>query len=393
VLRRAAGAYRTREPSPNGLLGNVAPSDAPALFDALEGKPASLRQVNTDLPFFKMQMPIVLENSGMIEAERIESYIAAGGYQALCQALHEMTPAAVVEEITGSGLRGRGGAGYPTGVNRAPSWTKVSWKATRIACWKGWPSRPMPWGRARDSSTSAATMPVRTLTIDNRLITAPMEQTILEAAEQNGVKIPTLCHLEGITDVGACRLCLVEIAGTGRLLPACVTQVAEGMEVHTNTERLAEYRKMIVELFFAERNHVCSVCVANGHCELQDMAARVGMDHVRLEYQFPKLPVDVSPSGSTTTAASSAPAACAFATRLKALTLGTSPGAAAIAGSLPTSISPGGEAASCTACGKCVQACPTGALFRQGSTVAEMQHDKAKLGFLITAREKKQWLA
>src|SRR5262245_16696329 len=136
-------------------------------------------------------------------------------------------------------------------------------------------------------------MPVKTLTIDGQLITAPADRTLLEAAREHGIKIPTMCHLEGVTDVGACRLCLVEVAGVGRLLPACVTQVAEGMEVRTSTERLQEYRKMIVELLFAERNHVCSVCVANGHCELQDMAATVGMDHVRFEYQFPRLPVDV----------------------------------------------------------------------------------------------------
>ena len=99
-----------------------------------------------------------------------------------------------------------------------------------------------------------------------------------QAATDAGIDIPTLCHLDGLGDVGACRLCLVEVAGTNKLLPACVTKVAEGMEVKTDTERLRKYRLMILELLFAERNHVCSVCVANGHCDLQNLAAEPGDD-------------------------------------------------------------------------------------------------------------------
>src|SRR5262245_5777696 len=137
-------------------------------------------------------------------------------------------------------------------------------------------------------------MAVKTLTIDGQSLTAPEGQSILHAAREHGITIPTLCHLDGLSDVGACRMCLVELSGTSRLMPSCLTAVADGMEVRTATPRLQEYRKMIVELLFAERNHVCSVCVANGHCELQDLAVSVGMDHVRYAYQFPKLPVDVT---------------------------------------------------------------------------------------------------
>lgn len=115
-------------------------------------------------------------------------------------------------------------------------------------------------------------MSVRTLTIDGKLVSARAEQTVLEAARDAGIDIPTLCHLDGVHDVGACRLCLVELGGSGKLVPACVTAVAEEMVVRTDTEQLREYRKMIVELLFAERNHVCAVCVANGACELQDLA-------------------------------------------------------------------------------------------------------------------------
>ena len=137
-------------------------------------------------------------------------------------------------------------------------------------------------------------MSVVTLTIDGRDMTAHDGQTLLDVAREHGIDIPTMCHLDGLSDVGACRLCLVAVGGSNKLQPACVTPAAEGMSVQTNTPRLQEYRKMIVELFLAERNHVCSVCVSNGNCELQDMAAKQGVDHVRFDYRFPKLDVDVS---------------------------------------------------------------------------------------------------
>ncbi|MBP2673058.1 MAG: bidirectional hydrogenase complex protein HoxU, partial [candidate division NC10 bacterium] len=137
-------------------------------------------------------------------------------------------------------------------------------------------------------------MPVKTLTIDGQLVSANADQTILEAAREAGIFIPALCRLEGVSTIGACRICLVEMAGTNRLVPSCVTTVAEGMEIRTNTDRIRDYRRMILELLFAERNHVCAVCVANGHCELQDLAVAVGMDHVRFDYVFPSHQVDVT---------------------------------------------------------------------------------------------------
>jgi bidirectional [NiFe] hydrogenase diaphorase subunit len=81
-------------------------------------------------------------------------------------------------------------------------------------------------------------MAAKTLTIDGTMVGAGEDQTVLEAASDAGIRIPTLCHLDGIAPVGACRLCLVEVTGVNKLLPACVTKVTEGMEVRTNTERI-----------------------------------------------------------------------------------------------------------------------------------------------------------
>lgn len=101
------------------LYEKVTPDDAPSIIAVLNGGETTVQQGNLTHPFFTSQMPIVLENSGKIDPERIQSYIAAEGYQALYHVLREMTPSEVVDAITRSGLRGRGGAGYPTGLKWA----------------------------------------------------------------------------------------------------------------------------------------------------------------------------------------------------------------------------------------------------------------------------------
>ncbi|MFZ0396397.1 MAG: bidirectional hydrogenase complex protein HoxU [Terracidiphilus sp.] len=214
------------------------------------------------------------------------------------------------------------------------------------------------------------TAEVKTLVIDEQEVSARRGQTILEVARENAIEIPTLCHLDGLRDVGACRLCVVEIKGSNKLMPACVTAIYEGMEVTTQSERLNRHRRMILELLFAERNHICAVCVANGHCELQSLAQMQGLTHVRLPYRHPDLPVDASHERFTVD--HNRCILCTRCVRVCAEVEGAHVWdvmGRGIDSLLITDLhQPWGES-TCTRCGKCVQVCPTGALF-----------DKSKIG-------------
>ncbi|MDW8394863.1 MAG: bidirectional hydrogenase complex protein HoxU [Anaerolineae bacterium] len=237
-------------------------------------------------------------------------------------------------------------------------------------------------------------MSVVTLKINDQDVSARDDETVLQAAREAGISIPVLCHLDGLSDVGACRLCLVEIAGVNRLLPACTTRVQEGMVVQTDTERLRRYRRQIVEMLFAERNHVCAVCVANGNCELQDLAIAVGMDHVRYDYMFPSLGMDLTHERfgldhNRCILCTRCVRACDEIEGAHTLDVFGRGAKSRIITDLGT---PWGESPTCTSCGKCVMSCPTGALFKQGSTVAEMTRTRDKLMFLKTARERREWM-
>jgi bidirectional [NiFe] hydrogenase diaphorase subunit len=228
-----------------------------------------------------------------------------------------------------------------------------------------------------------------TLQIDGKDVSCRSGQTILEVARENGFNIPTLCQLDGLSTWGGCRLCLVEIVGANKLLAACATQCAEGMQIFTNSPRLEKYRKLILEMLFSERNHVCAVCVSNGHCELQSMAQKLGVTHIHMPYRFPDLDVDSSHDRFRLDHNR-----CILCTRCVRV-CDEIEGAhtkdvrgRGIKSAIINDLSvPWEDAESCTACGKCVHVCPTGALTDKGTAVAEMAKRRAFLPYLTQMRE------
>ncbi len=129
-------------------------------------------------------------------------------------------------------------------------------------------------------------------TIDGKEIKGQPGQTIIEAAQDNGVYIPRLCYLKGLVPHGSCRLCTV--IANGRPQSACTQPIAPGMVVENETEKINSIRRNIVDMLFVEGNHFCMFCEKSGNCELQAMAYRFGITAPKYPYLFPKRDVDAS---------------------------------------------------------------------------------------------------
>lgn len=187
--------------------------------------------------------------------------------------------------------------------------------------------------------------------------------TVLDAARAARIDIPTLCHHPALKDMGACRMCLVEVSNSPALQPACTFPVMDGLEVQTETERTTEMRKFVLEMLFSERNHYCMFCEMSGDCELQALAYRYGLDHWTYPTPNPKLPVDASRTyflmdHNRCILCRRCIRACgevAANHTLGVMSRGTK--------TLVTADmdEPFG-ASSCVSCGTCLQVCPTGAL-------------------------------
>ena len=119
--------------------------------------------------------------------------------------------------------------------------------------------------------------------INNIPVQVEEGKTILEAAKLAGIKIPTLCYLKGVNEIGACRVCVCEVKGARSLVAACVYPVNEGMEVFTNTPNVRASRKATVELLLSNHNKACLSCVRNNNCELQTLSSDLGCDATKYE--------------------------------------------------------------------------------------------------------------
>jgi len=212
-------------------------------------------------------------------------------------------------------------------------------------------------------ATQATTDRPISLEINGQEVQAREGETILAAAKRAGVDVPSLCEFENLPNVGACRMCLVEIDGD-RLETACTTPVEEGMTVEADTEELWDHRRTILELMFSEENHYCMYCEMEGNCELEDLFLEAGLDSIRFPLEYED--IDPDTSHEYITLDHDRCINCGRCIRVCDEIVGNQTLNFGSRGRETTIVAdadvPLGES-TCVSCGACVQTCPTGALY------------------------------
>jgi len=202
-----------------------------------------------------------------------------------------------------------------------------------------------------------------TLTIDGIQVEARNGATILQAARKAGVRIPTLCYLEDVQAIGACRVCLVEVEKARTLVASCVTPVAEGMVVHTNSKRVRAARRTVVELLLSDHDGDCQTCDRNDDCELQSLARELGIRDITYAGEKSKGTRDTSTPGLVRDTGK-----CILCRRCVAV-CGEIQGVAAMfpqSRGFDTVVGPAFandlDTVTCVQCGQCAAVCPVGAI-------------------------------
>jgi iron-only hydrogenase group A len=207
------------------------------------------------------------------------------------------------------------------------------------------------------------------LTIDNTPIEVEKGTSVLEACKQAGINIPTLCYLEKIQAIGACRVCLVEIEGVKDLVASCVMPVSEGMNIQTNNRRVREARRVVVELLLSEHEGDCQTCDRNEDCELQSIAHDLGIRRLRYEGEKARRCQDES-----TAALVRDTAKCIACRRCVTVCTETQSVSALFPQNrgFKTTIGPafgkGLDTVTCVQCGQCSAVCPVGAISERDQT-------------------------
>ena len=219
------------------------------------------------------------------------------------------------------------------------------------------------------------------LTIDNIPVTVPEGTTVLEAARAAGIRIPSLCYWKDVNEIGACRICVVEVKGARSLMASCVYPVSEGMEVKTNTPKVRHSRQLTLELILSNHRMDCLTCSRNAHCELRQLAADLGIDAVR--YANDQLPPQLETTALHLVRDNSKCVLCrrCVAVCRKQQAVGViGPNERGFMTHIGCAFDRDLAEVDCVSCGQCLVACPTGALEEQDSTaeVLAALHDPSK---------------